>query len=137
MNAMDDDEKLIKALEDETNAYLFDLTTDKLNQQTRKLLSELQLPREVERDYAKKLKFYKLVDDLTKIKYGSYVRWILLEDFSLANGAIFCDFVDQDAMRCKSFAGRHFQLRTDECLVFQKLTNQEMVILSAMDHLSK
>ncbi len=132
-----DDDKLIKALEDETNAYLFDLTTDKMREQTRKLLAELKLPRKVEREYTKKLEYYKLVDDLTKIKYGSYVRWIVLDDFSLANGAIFCDLVDEDTMRCKSFVGRYFQLRTDECLVFQKLTNQEMVILSAMDHLSK
>ena len=133
----DDDDKLIKALEDETNAYLFDLTTDKMHEQVKKLLAELKLPRKIEREYAKKLEYYKLADDLTKIKYGSYVRWIVLDDFSLANGAIFCDLVDEDTMRCKNFAGRYFQIRTDECLVFQKLTNQEMVILSAMDHLSK
>jgi hypothetical protein len=132
-----DDDKLIKALEDETNAYLFDLTTDKMHEQVKKMLAELNLPRKTEREYATKLEYYKLVDDLTKVKYGSYVRWIVLDDFSLANGAIFCDLVDEDTMKCKNFSGRHFQIRTDECLVFQKLTNQEMVILSAMDHLSK
>ena len=41
---MDDDDKLIKALEDETNAYLFDLTTDKMREQVKKLLVELKLP---------------------------------------------------------------------------------------------
>lgn len=131
------EQDLIKALEDETNAYLFDLTTDKMREQTRKLLSELKLPRKTERDYIKKLEYYKVVEDLTNVKYGSYVRWILLDDFSLANGAIFCDLVEEDTMRCKNFTGRYFQIRTDECLVFQKLTNQEMVVLSAMDHLSK
>ena len=131
------DNELIKALEDETNAYLFDLTTDKLNKQTRKLLAELKLPRDVEREYAKRLKHYKVVDDPREIKYGSYVRWIVLDDFSLANGAIYCDLVDADTMKCKNFIGKYFQIRTEECLVFQKLTNQELVILSAMDHLSK
>ena len=131
-----EDDKLIKALEDETNAYLFDLTTDKLREQTKKLLAELQLPRKVEREYTKKLEYYKVIDDPKEMKYGAYVRWIQLDDFSLTNGAIFCDLVDQDTMKCKNFVGRHFQIRTDECLVFQKLTNQEMVILSAMDHLS-
>ncbi len=131
-----EDDKLIKALEDETNAYLFDLTTDKLREQTKKLLAELQLPRKVEREYTKKLEYYKVIDDPKEMKYGAYVRWIQLDDFSLMNGAIFCDLVDQDTMKCKNFVGRHFQIRTDECLVFQKLTNQEMVILSAMDHLS-
>jgi hypothetical protein len=90
-----------------------------------------------EREYTKKLEYYKVVDDPNEIKYGSLVRWIVLDDFSLANGAIFCDLVDADTMRCKNFVGRYFQIRMDECLVFQKLTNQEIVILSAMDHLSK
>ena len=131
------DTDLIKALEDETNAYLFDLTTDKLHQQTKTLLKELHLTRDVEREYAKKLKFYKFIEDTKEIKYGAYVRWILLDDFSLTNGAIFCQLVDEDTMTCKNFVDRHFQVKIDECLVFQKLTNQELVILSAMDHLSK
>jgi hypothetical protein len=134
---MEDDDKLIKALEDETNAYLFDLTTDKMREQIKKLLVELKLPRKAEREYVKKLEYYKVVDDTTTIKYGSFVRWIRLDDFSLTNGALFCDLVDADTMRCKNFVGRYFLIRTDECLVFQKLTNQEMVVLSAMDHLSK
>jgi hypothetical protein len=134
---MDNDEMLIKALEDETNAYLFDLTTDKMLEQIKRILGELKLPKKTEREYIKKLEYYKVVDDPREIKYGAYVRWIVLDDFSLANGAIFCDLVDENTMKCKNFTGRHFQIRTDECLVFQKLTNQELVILSAMDHLSK
>ena len=130
------EQDLIKALEDETNAYLFDLTTDKMREQTKKLLGELKLPKKTEKEYIQKLEYYRVVEDLTKVKYGSFVRWIVLDDFSLANGAIFCDLVDEETMRCKNFTGKYFQIRTDECLVFQKLTNQEMVVLSAMDHLS-
>jgi hypothetical protein len=32
---------------------------------------------------------------------------------------------------------RHFQLSMDKNLIFQKLTDQELVLLSALDHLSK
>lgn len=130
------DAELIKALEDETNGYLFDLTTDKLNQQTKKLLNELRLPRETERDLVNKLKFYKFAESVDDIKQGSFIRWIQLDDFSLSNGAIYCNLVDNETIQCKTFVGRHFQLYIGDCLVFQKLTRQELIILSAMDHLS-
>jgi hypothetical protein len=32
---------------------------------------------------------------------------------------------------------RHYRFKMDECLIFQKLTSQEMIILSALDHLDK
>jgi hypothetical protein len=37
---------------------------------------------------------------------------------------------------CKNYTNRHFQIKMDECLLFQKLTDQEKVILHALDHLS-
>ena len=40
---------------------------------------------------------------------------------------------------CKNFGfpARHFRLSMDKNLIFQKLTTQEIVLLSALDHLSK
>ena len=32
---------------------------------------------------------------------------------------------------------RHYRFKMDECLIFQKLSSQEMIILSALDHLDK
>ncbi len=32
---------------------------------------------------------------------------------------------------------KHFQIKMDESLIFQKLTQQELVLLNALDHLSK
>jgi len=37
----------------------------------------------------------------------------------------------------KNFAGKHYQTKMDECLLFQKMTGQELVLLAALDHLSK
>ena len=36
---------------------------------------------------------------------------------------------------CKNFMHRHYTFKMDECLVFQKLTDQEKILLSALDHL--
>ena len=40
---------------------------------------------------------------------------------------------------CKNygFKSRHFNISMDKNLIFQRLTDQELVLLSALDHLSK
>jgi hypothetical protein len=38
---------------------------------------------------------------------------------------------------CKNFMHRHYTFKMDECLIFQKLTSQEQVIINALDHLDK
>jgi hypothetical protein len=63
-------------------------------------------------------------------------------EIEIKKGAIFCDVKITDNgvyLVCKSFhrSCKHFQIKLDECLVFQKLTEQEKVLLSVMDHLSE
>ena len=90
-----------------------------------------------------KLKNYKYVDEMNDIKYGTYIRWVPIsnpENIELKKGAIFCEMKITDDgvfMVCKGFGNKHFQIKMDEILVFQKLTDQEQVLLSALDHLSK
>ena len=96
-------------------------------------------------DIMRKLKEYKYVDEMNELKYGAYIRWIPIEDpdnIYLTNGAIFCEMKITDNgvfFVCKNygFKSKHFQISMDKNLVFQKLTNQELVLLSALDHLSK
>ena len=53
---------------------------------------------------------------------------------------IICDIIISDDgifIVCKNFMHRHYRFKMDECLIFQKLSAQEMVILSALDHLTE
>ena len=110
-----------------------------------KILKELQLPRNETIDLMKKLKDYKYVDEMKDLKYGTYLRWIPIDDpenIHLTKGALFCEMkVKEDGVyiTCKNygFNRKHFQIKLDENLIFQKLTEQELVLLSALDHLSK
>jgi len=137
--------KLLKALDDESNEGLFNFTTKKIQEMNLKVLKELQLPKDETLDFLKKLKEYKYVDEMDDLKYGTYIRWIPLSDPSeleLKKGAIFCEMKITDEgvqLICKNFGYRskYFQIKLDENLVFQKLTDQELVLLSALDHLSK
>lgn len=137
--------KLLKALEDENNENLMNFTTQKIKEMNLKILRELHLSKEETIELFNKLLGYRYVDEIKDLKYGTYLRWIPISDpkvIKLTKGALFCDVIIEKRgifLLCKNYGynSRHFQIKLDECLVFQKLTEQELVLLSALDHLSK
>jgi hypothetical protein len=137
--------KLLKALDDDSNETLLNFTTDKIKEMNLNIIKELQLPRKDTLDIMNKLRDYKYVDEMNELKYGAYIRWIPIEDptnIHLTKGALFCEMkITDDGVFCvcKNFGYtmRHFQLSMDKNLIFQRLTDQELVLLSALDHLSK
>jgi hypothetical protein len=137
--------KLLKALDDDSNEVLLNFTSDKIKEMNLNIIKELQLPRKDTLEIMKKLNDYKYVDEMNELKYGTYIRWIPIEDpekIHLTKGAIFCEMkITDDGVFCvcKNFGYnlRHFQISMDKNLIFQKLTDQELVLLSALDHLSK
>ena len=137
--------KLLKALDDDSNETLLNFTSDKITEMNLNIIKELQLPRKDTLDIMNKLRDYKYVDEMNELKYGAYIRWIPIEDptnIHLTKGALFCEMkITDDGVFCvcKNYGYnlRHFQLSMDKNLIFQKLTDQELVLLSALDHLSK
>ena len=130
----------MKSLEREENDCLMNLDTAKIQQINNDMLQKLRLPREKLKKMNKTLKQYRFIDEIPDIKYGAYVRWINLNtsDFKLTNGGIICDIkiVKDDVMIvCRNTMGRFFQFKLNECLAFQKITDQEKVLLSALDYL--
>ena len=140
-----DIQKLLKALDDESNETLMNFTSDKIKEMNLNVLKELQLPRKDTLELMSKLKDYKYVDEMNELKYGAYIRWIPIEDptnIYLTQGALFCEMKITDNgvfCVCKNygFKSRHFNISMDKNLIFQRLTDQELVLLSALDHLSK
>jgi hypothetical protein len=138
-------DKLMSALDNEKNESIMNLTTVKIEEMIFNILKELHLDKETFINYFKKLKGYKYVDELNDLKYGTYLRWIPVIDpdnIHITKGALFCEYKIKDDgvyLICKNFGylSKHFQIKLDENLVFQKLTDQELVLLSALDHLSK
>jgi len=140
-----DSGKLLKALDDPANEFLFGFNSKKLLALNLEILKELNLSKTKTLEILKKLKGYKFVDEMNDLKYGTYLRWVILLDpnkIELSKGAIFCDIKITDdgvSLVCKNFGPRssHFRLKMGECLIFQKLTGQEQVLLSALDHVYK
>lgn len=138
-------QKLLQALDDESNETLLNFTTDKIREMNLTILKELHLSKQETIDIYNKLKNYKYVDEMTDLKYGTYIRWIPIEDpnnIYLTKGALFCEVkITDDGVFCvcKNYgnSNRYFRLEMDKNLIFQKLTDQELVLLSALDHLNK
>ena len=133
--------KLLYALDNDTNESIMNLTSKKITEMNIQILKELYLPKPVMIDYLKKLKNYRYIDEINDLKHGSFIRWIPIIDpnyLPLHNCAMVCEIkiIDDGVLiQCKNFMHRHYTFKMDECLIFQKLTNQEMVIISALDHL--
>ena len=137
-----DMDKLLKALDKDSNEGIINMTSAKIKQINASVLSELQLSKEYHMEIMNKLKGYKYVDEMTDLHVGSYIRWIPLtnpSEIRLKQGSILCDIKITDhglALVCKGY-NRHFQIKFDENLIFQRLSEQEQVLLSALDHLAK
>jgi len=134
---------LMKSLENEDNDCLMNLDTKVIQKIKNDMLQKLNLPKEKLKSIHKSLKQYRFIDEIPDIKYGAYVRWINLnnpDNLNLTNGGLVCDIKicnDNVIIVCKNSFNRFFQLKLNECFVFQKITDQENVLLSALDYLNR
>jgi len=63
---------------------------------------------------------------------GRYIRWISLSKKTvLTNGGIVLDIKDSNYIICKNNIGKIIQLTMNNSIVFQKMTDNELLILNA------
>ena len=138
-----DMENLLTALDNESNEKIMNLTASRIKELKNNILQRLQLDREKLKIFHEKLKEYRYCADLSDIKFGQYIRWISLKDpenIYLRKGAILCDykFINEEIhIVCKNRWGKVFQIKFDEVEIFQKLSNQEKILLKVMGLLDK
>ena len=138
-------EKLLAALDVDTNENIMNLTTIKIKEMNLKILKELKLSKKDTLELLTKLNGYKYVDEMNDLKSGTYLRWIPIlneKNVNLTRGAIFCELKVTDeglilVLKNYGFSNKYFIIKMDDNIVFQRLTSQELVILSALDHLSE
>ena len=137
-----DIETLVSALDNDDNNNLMDLDFNKIKQMKNDVLQRVGFNRETLKKYNKSLNNYIYIDELSNIKLGSYVRWIPLENpekVKLTTGGVVCDVrLENDiSIICKNRFNQLFEFKMTKSIVFQKLSDQERVLLSAMTYLRK
>jgi len=138
-----DIKSLLHALDNNNNEGIIDLDYSKISKSKNDILQQLQFGRNDLLIIHKKLKSYRYVDDLKNLSFGGYIRWISLKNpqiIKLTNGGIICDITDikdEIYIKCKNNMNKIFQIKLSEVIIFQKLTNQEEVILKALKLIEK
>ena len=138
-----DIESLLHALDNDNNEGIVDLNMATIAKNKNDILQKLRLPRNELVALQKKLKLYRYIDDLQDIRFGGYIRWISLKNpeiIKLTNGGIVCDIKeinDDIHIKCKNRMNMIFQTKLSEGIIFQKLNDQEQVILNSLKYLEK
>ena len=86
------------------------------------------------------LKGYKFVDELQNMREGTFVRWFHLGRRRLTNGAFLVrvDIRDDGIyLLFRNNFKKLFSVWADECLLFQKITAEEHIVLSAMNRVAR
>ena len=129
---------LEKALVNEKNENIMELTFAEVERKKRTILEELKLSRMELKTLLKKLEDYRYIDELPELQQGRYLRWINLTNpdrLKLTNGGILCDVLIENniVLILKNNMNTIFRINMDKCLIFQKFSDQERVILYAVD----
>ena len=136
--------EILKAVENDKNSHILNLTTNKNHNIKVNILKELILTKQELIQFMKKLKNYRYIDQMDELKQGGYIKWIDIrnpEKIELTNSVIFCDFKINDngvSIIYKNFyRNKRYEFKMEEAIIFQKLTEQEEILLKIMDKLNE
>ena len=138
-----DIELLEKALTNEENINIINTNIQEIKSKKNDILQNLGLKKDDLKEFHNKLKNYRYIENIKDLKYGSTLRWInlnKLENINLNTCAHLCDIKINNkgvALCMKGFNNRFFTLYLNENLIFQKLNDEEIILLKAIEHLSK
>lgn len=126
------------ALTNDKNEGILKYTKKSIQTKKKDIIYELFPPKE-RKEILQKLKDYRHIDELNDIRVGCYARWINAEDKTFAKGGIIIK-VDIGENGIYIVFKNNFKIFTvlfDNVFLFQKITNQENIILSIIDKINR
>lgn len=94
--------------------------------------------------FYKLLNDYRYIDEVDEIRIGSYIRFFNLNkankigSLELMRGGFICDLRSSKKnilIVCRN-GPRFFNIKLNECIIFQKNTRQEKILIEIIDHLN-
>lgn len=117
------------------NHYLEGKTVSCLSREIYETLFSLAIPEEMMTKLCDRLIGYRVVDRICDLRNGRLMRWIRKSSPSnLTNGGLLMNVKIENTgvqLLCKNNINRFFNICFDDCIIFQKLTIEEQIILMA------
>jgi hypothetical protein len=141
-----DVDALLAKIENEDNHYLENKTLADISKDIFDSISELNITDELATNFCNRLSGYRYVERVCDLRNGKLMRWIKrptnfeLNEKSLTNGGILMNIKIENSgvqLLCRNNASRFFNIKFDDCLVFQKLTMEEQLILMSYEYTDK
>ena len=134
---------LLNALENNDNESIIskNLTSHRIEDIKNNVFNDIGIDDETRDDLKKKLQKYIYIDGMNDLIPGIYIRWIPLQNpdnIHLTRGGNICDInicEKGTTVVVKNLRNNYMQICLDNCLIFRKLNNQEMILISAMNYL--
>jgi len=134
---------LQQALENDDNLNIINTNIQDIKNKKNEILQELGLKRDDLKSFHKKLNGYMYIDNISDLKYGRNIRWInlkQLDPIKITNGSILCDIKIGSkgiVLVLKGFNASFITLYFNENILFQKINDEEKIILKAVEYLEK
>ena len=136
MNMETEIDKLI----DEMNQY--HITDSTIIQERKKtILKKIVLEKKELEHYQTLLREYRYVDEVDELRIGSYIRFFRLtaDTLELRSGGFLVDIQMNQGQIVLLFKNRNrfFKLKLNECILFQKNTTQENLLIQILDQIKR
>ena len=126
--------KLLNTLEHDKCNYLDNKTLETFIDENYDIMNALDISTDNKLKFCNKLIGYRSIDQINELHKGKYIRWYRNSNGKLTNGGILVDikFLDNGIhILCMNSMRRFIQYKFDDCITFQKLTDEEQLILMA------
>ena len=134
--------ELEKIMDDIDKYKLHDLSTDIIKNRKNEILNQIIYEDELNK-YKDILEDYRYVDEVDELRIGSYIRYFVLkkekggEELKLMRGGFIADIIaskENIMILCKN-NNIFWKIKINNCVIFQKNTKQEEVLIKILDHL--
>lgn len=150
-----DIESLLEKVENNDAEYLENKTLKNISEDVFESLTRIGLPNSSIMSYCLRLTGYRVVDRICDLRNGRMMRWIKIggsvngdsvnggstnggsTNRGLTNGGILMSVKIENSgvqLLCRNNMNRFFNVKFDDCLIYQKLTMEEQLILMSSDY---
>jgi len=134
-------EELVSALENDANVNVIDTNSKKIKKTINDNLQRLQISGNMLKIYNKSLKNYIYIDSINDIKIGHSIKYINIENpekILLSGNYIVCNInVNNNGIliTLKTYKNTYFTIYFHKYLIFKKLSDEECLIIKALDYI--